>query len=861
MLRSQNSLDNKDSKIQFYPAFLIPKGVLMITVVQDNIRVQVLTENILRVEYSANGTFEDRPTYFVPDRQFANDAQAFVQYNFKNVNILFGNYNLIIPKKATSIAGVNLSKNGIKIYSCMPMKNSGELPPLWDTPEVFAVADNPRIVFSENSCEYSLEEDVQDVYLLLCQKDFKLLRRLFVTLCGRNELVRLSTLGYWNSKYYEYTQQTAMQNIADHRLHGIPLDNMVVDTDWRKSHSGTGYEINTKLFPDMKAFLRSAHASNVEITFNDHPEPLAEAKSCLDPVEQEFRQEKLTSLLNLGVDCLWYDRNWMTHLVSPTPNVHAESLGMYIYHKATRKKFIADSHSKNIFRRPVILANVDDVHNGNYLGINDSASHSYSVQWTGDIGSDYGDLYKEIVSLVRGGNNCVPYINADCGGHTGNPDKHQFVRWNQFCALSPIYRPHCTKSVSRTREPWQYDAETEQIVKNYISMRYNLLPIIYKNAFENYLSGEPIFKSLAFCYPQDKRAQRCNTQYMLGNNILVAPYYKDVAMVVEAQRYTTPVSCTYFNGTKWEGKPLAKAAYDAVDFYWNHVSPEKGVPAYDFSATFKATLQFDCNVELLVESDDGCTVTVDGVTVLEDKTEHALMTHSLGFLQQNQPHDVEINYFQAGGEAAIRLLYRPQVKEEKFPVYLPEGEWLDVFDGRMYKGGKTFYKKNLPLEAMPLYVRVGAVLPLAKATNTKQQRWNKLTLDIYPSKTALEQGYIYEDDATTTAYRQGQFKISKFSTTFANNRYVLVLNKSQGTFKGTRNYQQREITLKYHMLKGMENVTEVVCNGQSVPFKVYFKRKAAFPFNDGTRDRNGKTLVAKVQLDCNRDNQIEFVLQ
>ena len=90
--------------------------------------------------------------------------------------------------------------------------------------------------------------------MLLCGKDAKKLRRLYVELTGRNELVRLSTLGGWNSKYYAYTEETAKQLILDYEKYDVPLDVMVIDTDWRSCEGGWGYDINTALFPDLNCF-------------------------------------------------------------------------------------------------------------------------------------------------------------------------------------------------------------------------------------------------------------------------------------------------------------------------------------------------------------------------------------------------------------------------------------------------------------------------------------------------------------------------------------------------------------------------------------------------------------------------------
>lgn len=171
---------------------------------------------------------------------------------------------------------------------------------------------------------------------------------------------------------------------------------------------------------------------------------------------------------------------------------------MYLYYDIT-KNYFSKRDGEN-FTRPVIMGNVNDVFNGQYRSIKDSASHRYSVQWTGDNLCDLDSLTREIENLIKCSDNCIPYVNSDCGGHRGDPGKELFVRWMQFGTLSPVFRPHCDDQVKCGREPWAYDRETEDIVKEYIALRYRLLPIIYKNAFNNYVCGEPIFKSLGYEY-------------------------------------------------------------------------------------------------------------------------------------------------------------------------------------------------------------------------------------------------------------------------------------------------------------------------------------------------------------------------
>ena len=831
-------------------------------IIFGNIRVQLLSENIVRVEYGKNGKFCDENTFFIPNR---TDFTGGVAYTQEEGVVCFGDYELYLPENATSLKGVWLEKNGKSIYTYKKLANSGELPALDKTPEAFALSDTPRIIVPEGGYskqrkgEYVVEENVEDIYLLLCGGDAKKLRRLYVELTGRNELVRLSTLGGWNSKYYAYTEEEAKQLILDYEAHNVPLDVMVIDTDWRSCEHGWGYDINTKLFPDMKRFLDFAHEHGVEVMFNDHPEPV-KGTQVFKPEEIEYREKNLQSLMETGLDIWWYDRNWNTHLVSPSKNIYWETLGLYLFEDITRHYYQKQAGDKQVYRRPVIMGNVVNVINGNYMSITDSASHRYSIQWTGDIASTPDSLAQEIATLIKCTNNCVPYINSDCGGHLGNPDKEGFVRWMQFGALSPVFRPHCTNGVERTREPWVFDKEAEDIVREYNNLRYRLLPVIYKNAYESYENGEPIFKALGFEYPHDKTALAREDEYLLGNDLLISPIGGEIPTLLKECNYVAPVKATYYNGRELEGEPIAKAEYEKLDLNLNHESPEKGVPVYDFSARFETVVKFEKKVQLCIRCDDGATVYVDGKKVLEDKTLHSALLFPLCKLSANEEHTVEIEYFQAGGEASCTLCYFNAQKEMSKSVYLPAGKWLDAFTGTVYRGGKTI-AREYALRETPLFIRMGAFLPLAhEARNTKEQKWNKLVYDFYPDKVATNTGFLYEDDTETTAYKLGQFRKSAFKTGYCEkcNAYVINLLKAEGTFAGEKCFSEREITFKVHTFG--EQIKRVTVNGQEVAFKSVKKDISAFPLNAGDAAPDCDTLIVTLKTQIEKDYEIKFYL-
>jgi len=129
-----------------------------------------------------------------------------------------------------------------------------------------------------------LSNDAQDIYVFLPSGNYFTLRKDFLKLTGPTELPPLFMFGAFDSRWYDYSEATALKQIDDYRTRKIPLDVLVVDTGWRAGAS-TGYQPNTNLFPDVARFLREAHAKNVRVLFNDHPEPLNTNVTGLDAKE------------------------------------------------------------------------------------------------------------------------------------------------------------------------------------------------------------------------------------------------------------------------------------------------------------------------------------------------------------------------------------------------------------------------------------------------------------------------------------------------------------------------------------------------------------------------------------------------
>lgn len=834
--------------------------------IYQNLSLEFLNESIIHIEFSKTGRFCKENTLFCASKEELERSNFEVNETESEFRGYFGNFLLTINKN--DLKDIKIFDKNTIVYTYSKILNSGELPSPNKTPLIFPLFDNPRMVLPKagyddkeliaNNETYVVEEDVDDAYLLLANEDAPLLRKLYVELTGRSELVRFKTLGFWNSRYYKYDEKSAKAMIKAHEEHNIPLDNMVIDTDWRKaSDRGIGYDIDTELFPDMKGFFDFAHENDVEIMFNDHPEPIDDAESVFNFKEIAYRKEKLTYLMSLGLDYWWYDRNWSTKLKSPSTHINPETLGDYIFADITKKHYQTVANNKNIYRRPIIMANVDNIVNGSYQKIYNSASHRYSIQWTGDIVCQLDSLKQEVENLIKGCSNEITYINSDIGGHIGNPPKEDYIRWMQLGTFEPIFRVHCTNVVEKYREPWNYDEETLNISRKYINLRYRLLPLLYSKCFDNYLTGEPLFKDISFNY-HGKKDSNITDEYLFANDILVSPFSSKTSKFLSKKAYVGKVEAEYFDNTDLIGKPIKKMKYSSLHLSLFHEPPFKDGPIYEFGARFKFKLKFD-NVTLLnVVSDDGCTVYVNGKKIHEDKTCHSLMPASLGSFKANEIYDFVIEYYQHGGEAGIYLSTIEKNALEKV-VYLPRDEWIDLFNGNTFTKSSKVRKDIAILEEMPLFIRRGSIIPLVKEENRALKlNYSKLYLDYYPSFKNIDKQRLYEDDKESTAYKFGNYRLTNFETGYnkANNEMVVKILKAIGQYED--NITSRDIILKYHLFEDVKDVKEVTINDEVVGFTICEKDNSIMPLSATKNSRCEDTLVIEFKIDLSKDYIIKF---
>lgn len=515
-------------------------GYAVSTLLYGDTRIQLLSDSLVRIEDAVDGTFEDRDSYVVYNRDDWGDKVAYtIEETDTGYEVVTEYYTVVIPAGSTA-GGITIEDGeGETIYSYLGVTGTNVwLPAPSDELSGWYFTDSPRVIpsdygYSVNEASdapvqgWEFQEDVTDIFVFLPHGEYTAFSENFIALTGQTELVSLDMLGYWDSRYYAYTEETALQQIQDYKDHGFAIDILVIDTNWRDASQGFGYDINTDLFPDMEGFLEKAHEMGVNICFNDHPQPVAGTDNLLDPEEVAYRNENLVMLLSLGVDYWWYDRNWSVSLNPISDDVSRYATGMYAYQWITREYYdslVEQGAVEEFARRALIMGNVDGCENGGYGYASDLSAHRYSIQWTGDVSTTNASLQQEIEGAVMAGAELgLAYVSSDIGGHMGPfVTNEQYTRWFQYGALSSILRVHVTNTDTRGRMPWNFGPVAVEVAHTYQDMRYRLMTLYYALAHENYETGLPVMRRLDFSYPQYVES-RNNDEYLLGDYILVAP--------------------------------------------------------------------------------------------------------------------------------------------------------------------------------------------------------------------------------------------------------------------------------------------------------------------------------------------------
>ncbi|MBW3625442.1 MAG: DUF5110 domain-containing protein, partial [Armatimonadetes bacterium] len=131
-------------------------------------------------------------------------------------------------------------------------------------------------------------------------------------------------------------------------------------------------------------------------------------------------------------------------------------------------------------------------------------------------------------------------------------------------------------------------------------------------------------------------------------------------------------------------------------------------------------------------------------------------------LVMDYPDDPEVRKIDDQYLMGEFLLVAPVVAgQDARKVYLPEGEWVDFWTGETTQG-RQWIEREVPLEVIPLWVKGGALLPLAEPTlHAGDPAARNLTVRVYGDGRLVST--LFEDDAQTYDYERGEFNLLRLT--------------------------------------------------------------------------------------------------
>lgn len=547
-------------------------------------RFTVLTSQLIRMEWSADGKFEDRASLVflnrkLPVPEFTHDTSSSdgrTVIKTKALALVYAPGNSDGKFTAGNLS-ITLTLNGKEVVWKPGMEDTGNLlgtartldtvrgsavklePGLISRDGWAVVDDSTRLLF--DSADFSFTEgersawpwvtlrpsgDRMDWYFFGYGHDYRRALYDFTRVAGKIPLPPRFAFGGWWSRYWSYTDEEFDDLIRGFEQHDIPLSVLVVDVDWHPTFneveghneldaSGhklgwTGYSWNKLLFPDPVQFLEDVHQQNLKATVNLHPAggvepwedryPQMARAMGIDPTTKQYIPFDITDKK--------FATNYMNLLIHPLEQQGIDFFWLDWQQEDTTK-----------------IAGLNPTWWINYVFFSDQqregkrpllfhrwgglGNHRYQIGFSGDTISVWDSLAFQPYFTATAANVGYAYWSHDIGGHMpGAIEPELYLRWIQWGIFSPILRTHTTKNPDAERRVWAYPEPYGDLMRQAFAHRYALQPYIYTEARRTYDTGLAFLHPLYYDSPEDPEAYEANNEYMFGENMLVDPVTRPV---------------------------------------------------------------------------------------------------------------------------------------------------------------------------------------------------------------------------------------------------------------------------------------------------------------------------------------------
>ncbi len=366
--------------------------------------------------------------------------------------------------------------------------------------------------------------------------------------------------GFWmSSGFGPDSAEATLERARKLREHEIPCDVLHLDTFWQRDRHWSDLVWDAETFPDPPGMLDeldrmgfkvslwiNPYLSHLSERFKEADErgyllKRADGSSYVIDLWQGFQPPVGIIDFTNPEAVAWY-KDALRGILQDGADVFKTDFGEEIPADVVAHNGMTGKRLHNIY--PLLFNDAVSEVSGEVTGragiVWARASYAGGQRHVFQWGADTKCTYTGLASTLRGGLSIGmcghTFWGHDIGGFHTQPTPDLYIRWVQFGMFSPVARAHGVT----TRLPWDYGEEAVRITREFVRLRYHLLPYLYTQACEAVETSHPILRPMLVEFPDDLNTYSVDLQYMLGPDMLVAPIYN-----VEGRR---PV---YFPAGRW----------------------------------------------------------------------------------------------------------------------------------------------------------------------------------------------------------------------------------------------------------------------------------------------------------------------
>ncbi len=370
----------------------------------------------------------------------------------------------------------------------------------------------------------------------------------YCCLTGMPALPPAWSFGLWLSTSFttNYDEATASSFIDGMAQRDIPMSVFHFDCFWMRGFKWCDFEWDPEMFPDPEGMLKRYHEKDLRVCVWINPyiaqdsEMFSEGMNggyllkktsgdiwqsdmwqpgmaVLDVTNPEARAwycSKLERLMDMGVDCFKTDFGERIPVKDIAYRDGSDPLHMHNYYTVLYNRMVFELLKRRRGEGEAVL----------FARSGTAGSQQFPVHWGGDNSANYLSMAETLRAGLSMSHSGYGFWSHDISGFEQTAPAHVYKRWVVFGLLSSHSRLHGSNSY---RVPWLFDEEACDVTRKFSKLKCSLMPYLFGAAVEAHEHGTPVMRPMMLEFPKDLTAQMCDRQYMLGENLLVAPVFTE----------------------------------------------------------------------------------------------------------------------------------------------------------------------------------------------------------------------------------------------------------------------------------------------------------------------------------------------